>query len=392
MEATKRFYSLDANARISVKFINFTDVWRIHPIAIMAIASDFLAAQRTVKIRCVANPWVSRFLDFHGYGDLLTRGAVSNKQHGFRGLKHYLENDAKPHLYVKKLLHDVMERRQCGKDILESLEWASAELIGNVFDHAESPIGVMVQYVIQPIEGYHRFIFSVVDRGIGLQRSLGEKYRDLENDAQAIELAIQKGVTSKRENFGWGLFGSTALVRAAKGRFMLWSGSQALFISDLGRESYREMPFLNGTAIEWVLPTNTDIDIGAALQRKTNISSLELDNYEPEPGVIALKLRDESTVFSARSLGKKLRIKLLNLVENSRAKRCIVDFSAVGTVSSSFADEFLGKTAWLLGDRFSDFVKIVHISEVNGAICEVAIQGRLQKEREAATPLRVRRI
>jgi hypothetical protein len=91
-----------------------------------------------------------------------------------------------------------------------------------------------------------------------------------------------------------------------------------------------------------------------------------------------------------RVIGKKLRNKLLNLIENSGAKHCVIDFHEIGTITSSFADEFLGKAAHLFGPTFKSFVSLTNISDVNKAIIEIAIQQRLRAEEHAPIPQFIR--
>ncbi|MCA9454850.1 MAG: hypothetical protein KC584_19805, partial [Nitrospira sp.] len=69
------------------------------------------------------------------------------------------------------------------------------EVINNVFQHSQSPIGCFVCAQAYPKED--RMILSIVDFGNGFLSSLSQAYLQLRSHAKAVELAIQEGVTSK---------------------------------------------------------------------------------------------------------------------------------------------------------------------------------------------------
>ena len=54
-------------------------------------------------------------------------------------------------------------------------------------------------------------------------------------------------------------------------------------------------------------------------------------------------MSDEATSFGSRVAGTPVRIKLMNLLRMCPGQRIVVDFSGIPLVSSSFADEALGK-------------------------------------------------
>ena len=72
--------------------------------------------------------------------------------------------------------------------------------------------------------------------------------------------------------------------------------------------------------------------------------------YETESGdAVVLKLREESTGFGSRPAGRQLRTKCLNLLTAAPDKPLVLDWTAVPLVSSSFADELVGKLFASLG-------------------------------------------
>ena len=67
------------------------------------------------------------------------------------------------------------------------------------------------------------------------------------------------------------------------------------------------------------------------------------------PDAVVLKLRDESTGFGSRPAGRQLRTKCVNLLNAEPTKPLVLDWTGVPLVSSSFADELVGKLFASLG-------------------------------------------
>ncbi|MCE5312697.1 MAG: hypothetical protein LLF86_06040 [Nitrospiraceae bacterium] len=70
------------------------------------------------------------------------------------------------------------------------------EVINNVFDHSLSPIGCYIS-----AQAYHRkeqLILSILDLGIGFYQSLKQFYPEIRTDVDAIDKAVQEGVSSKK--------------------------------------------------------------------------------------------------------------------------------------------------------------------------------------------------
>jgi anti-sigma regulatory factor (Ser/Thr protein kinase) len=386
LNAAGLYFSIPEADRRRIEWVNFQDTWRIHPSGLLPVLADLLENHQAVRLRVDGNYWVERFLEIYGYDQFLRNGNVDPDSLPIKGARHYPEDGEGAHDYVRKLLHEALARQRCGRDIAESIEWATSELIGNVFHHGESPLGVLAHFVIQPT--MRRAIFTLVDTGMGILKSLSQAYPDLRTDAQAIELALQRGVTSKRENQGWGLFGSAAIIEATQGKLQVWSGRSIVVVRAGSRLDF-PMPSFNGTVIEWVLPMRRDINLASILENPNRAQSFQLERYEPTPGTVNMRLAGEASTFADRPTGRKLRNKLINLIENAQAKRCVVDFDGIGVITSSFADEFLGKTAFFYGSKFKTFVSVANASDINRAILEIAIRNRLESEANASVPMRI---
>ena len=69
------------------------------------------------------------------------------------------------------------------------------EVINNVVQHSHSPIGCFVCAQAYPQED--RLILSIVDFGKGFLNSLSQSYPQLKSNSEAINFAIQEGITSE---------------------------------------------------------------------------------------------------------------------------------------------------------------------------------------------------
>ncbi|MCY4074138.1 MAG: STAS-like domain-containing protein [Acidobacteria bacterium] len=108
--------------------------------------------------------------------------------------------------------------------------------------------------------------------------------------------------------------------------------------------------------------------------------SLHLDSSRPlaeAGGAFALRLREESAGFGSRLAGRQLRTKCLNLLNAEPAKPLLLDWTGVPLVSSSFADELVGKLFASLGPlAFSARVRNVGMDATVRGLVDKAIMER----------------
>ena len=92
-----------------------------------------------------------------------------------------------------------------------------------------------------------------------------------------------------------------------------------------------------------------------------------------------VKLKDFGTSLGSRILGKEVS----NLIDFEKEKEIILDFEGVKMVTSSFADEVIGKNCARLGlHNFFKKVQIVNTSEQIKLILKKAIMDRLAEKNE----------
>jgi STAS-like domain of unknown function (DUF4325) len=386
--AAEKFFGLPEEVRRNADTLSFSRATTIYGSGIIPVVAYYRSLKKGIRVRADRNPHAERLLRLYGYGTVLERG-FSRAAPPFSQAIRSLATDEETYPYEQIAFDDAAKRmRNVARNIVPGFYWALSELIGNVFHHAEAPDGAIVQYLVQVRN--RRLTFTLVDTGIGLLKSLSENHRNIVSDRQAIQEAIRLGVTSKRENLGMGLFGSTRIVQLTGGNMLLWSGSASMWVDSHGAFHFRDVPYFQGTVVEWQLPVDAHYDLQEALKLPEEPVIWLSDKYT-NGGLSDLKLRliDESRTFGNRAAGRKLQTKLLNLIRQSRTKHVEVDFSNVSAMSSSFVDEFIAKTMVLYGEKFDEFVSLTNLSANSRQLLESAIQHRLRAERSARTPLRV---
>jgi anti-sigma regulatory factor (Ser/Thr protein kinase) len=107
--------------------------------------------------------------------------------------------------------------------VLRAVEWVVNELADNVLVHAGAGVAGWMQVIANPQVG--RLSFTVADTGRGILESLREQFPDLVDDAAALNMAIQPGVTrSTQIGQGNGLSGSVRIAETMHGWLNLMSG------------------------------------------------------------------------------------------------------------------------------------------------------------------------
>lgn len=92
-----------------------------------------------------------------------------------------------------------------------------------------------------------------------------------------------------------------------------------------------------------------------------------------------VKLKEFGTSLGSRVLGKEVN----NLINFEKEDEIILDFDEVKMITSSFADEVVGKNCAKLGlHNFFDKVQIINTSEQIKLILKKAIMDRLVEKHE----------
>jgi hypothetical protein len=280
----------------------------------------------------------------------------------------------------KVFVSQLEENIECGPGVLEALNWCLFEVMDNVFQHSHAGAGYAM---MQLHYNNKRCVVAVADDGIGIQESFRESnvYQS-RDEYEAIMLAIQEKVTSKAKNMGNGLYGLMRVVGLNGGEMGIGSGrGQLTYKGARLSGDYRDSrPVLDamkhrGTVVDWQLDVSKQISLAAALGVAR--PNFRLEEIEDNTGEYRILVAEFEEGLGTRRSAEQVRIKLLNYL-NDGAPRLVLDFINVNVISSSFADEVLGKLALEMGlVQFINKFRLDNMSDTIEAIVNRAIQQRI---------------
>ena len=282
----------------------------------------------------------------------------------------------------------VMRNMTLDRRVIAGLEWSINEITDNVLNHAECEEGGIVQ--VTTFGDARKVAFGVADSGRGILSSLREGHPSLGTDAQAIGEAIKAGITRNPDaGQGNGIAGALRIATMSEGSFAITSGRAQIEVrvdpTTGGPDSKayeREQPErFQGTVVYAELGLEPHFHLSEALgfagDPHQPVDIIEL-LYQTETGdAIVLRMRDESTGFGSRAAGRQLRTKCMNLLNAEPTKPLLLDWAGVPLVSSSFADELVGKLFASLGPlAFSARVRNLGMDAVVRGLVDKAILQR----------------
>jgi anti-sigma regulatory factor (Ser/Thr protein kinase) len=237
---------------------------------------------------------------------------------------------------------------------LAALEWSVNEITDNVLNHAQSGIGGLVQ-VSTFQRARKRVEYIVADAGVGIPTTLRETRPGLTSDVEALQHAIREGVTrDKSIGQGNGLYGSYQICSHSKGFFQVESGYGKLVFTERSglHVTTEKVPFegtLVAAQIDFSVPHLLEESLRFGGKPYTPVDYVETHYEQHQEETVRFVIKEESQSFGSRVAGAPVRVKLSNLARMCPGQRVVVDFSDVPLVSSSFADEVLGKLFVELG-------------------------------------------
>lgn len=264
-----------------------------------------------------------------------------------------------------------------------ALEWSINELTDNVLVHSQSPVGGFVQVsTFQPNK--KRVMFIVADPGIGIPNSLKQGHPEITSDADALDKAIREGVTrDKALGQGNGLFGTFQICSHSHGFFQAESGYGRLtYYEPAGFKIRTESVPYNGTLVVAEINFSVPDLLRDALKFSGRVHEprdyVEAHYEDGDAQRVVFKVSEEANSFGSRISGRPLRNRLSNLAKMCPNQRVLIDFTDVALVSSSFADEFIGKLFAEFGpvDFISRF-QFVGLSRIVQQLIDRAVSQRL---------------
>ena len=287
-------------------------------------------------------------------------------------------NDDSQGEILDRIMELVLGNLQTDRSTLKAVEWSLGEIMDNVSSHAKSSIGGFVQATAYRHQNAVEFV--VADAGIGIPESMGMN----DDDQAALQKVINEGVTRDRtRNAGNGLFGSYQVAVLSNGAFEIRSGFGVLYLTGNSEIVSRNLnvPY-KGTSVRCKIGLDEHGLLDRALRFKAVPHDPPYDyverTLEDERGELFIEMKDRARHdFSSRHGGRRIRKIFENLLREQRS--LILDFSGVGVISSSFADEVFGRLFVDMGPRaFMTRIVMRHVDPTVEGLIDRAIVQRIK--------------
>jgi anti-sigma regulatory factor (Ser/Thr protein kinase)/biotin operon repressor len=210
-------------------------------------------------------------------------------------------------------------RRKLSRNAFGTVQYAFTEIVNNAIDHSHSKT-----CQIEASVNSYEFSFHVRDYGIGIFKSIADKYK-LSNEAEAIgDLIKGKTTTMKEKHTGEGIFFTSKIADILTFR----SHRITLIFENLQKDLIVEdTKFINGTSVFFQL----------SRQSKTKLSSI-FTEYAPEEFDYKFeKTRVMVELFKADFISRSEARRLLQGLDQFR--EVVLDFSGVRSLGQGFVDE-----------------------------------------------------
>lgn len=291
---------------------------------------------------------------------------------------------------VSGIVHSIRSKIRLESGVIESIELCLHEIMDNVLNHSlpseanDEPIGYVMAQCHQENE---TVAVAVYDNGQGILKSFeGSNYHP-ETAEEAIQLALTKNVTNGN-GAGRGMWMLASIVAASKGLIEISSDRAKYHLQhdeqSTGTPTYSKIGSeINGTtSVDFRLRTNTAIDIADALEGHTPVD-LWLEGHEADADTILFDIERESHGTGTRHAARALRTIVVN-ASRQRGQRVVLDFANTSIVSSSYADELIGKAIDELGfTRFAERFSLRNVSETNALIIDEALFSHIAQTEKA---------
>lgn len=359
--------------RLNLKFkhskivLNFEEVVKIYPYPTTAIAGciDFFKENNNIEFEMKNMPSYLRNIFFESprtvdVSKLLKHSHCLNKVWKF-------ENSDQVHALVNVFLQNIRTSIECEPGVIDACTWGLNEIMDNVIQHSEAKCGFIMAVINRKANLISVCIF---DYGIGIYKSLksSEIYAP-SNASDAISLAVQEGVTrDKKVGQGNGMWGLYNMVNLNSGIMSIISGKGGLSLSEGELRTFSSIQMINNeqqaTTVNFTLNLANDVSIKEALNGH-ELVDMYIEQMEDEFDRLIFKVSEATSGTGTRQSGFKIKNEVLNLYKKSK-KPVVIDFSEIGIISSSFADEFIGKLVIEMG--FFQFQTIFTLTNMNSTI------------------------
>lgn len=360
-------------------------------LAIIATITELRAKNLKIKIKLPSNPKIKRLFNSTNWAYFLDpqKNTKSEATHNRHLITRQFTDDKEVANIIRDFMDVVLRNMPIPKDIVSALEWSVNEICDNVLNHSESRFGGFVQ--LTTFTKREMISFAVADAGRGILDSLKEGIPTLQTDLQAIGEAIKAGVTRNKEaGQGNGLAGSLRITAMTGGSLDIVSGTGRFLATneDNKKIDSNKNQSYSGTNVSGQINMSKKFSIADALNfgapfPYASVNIIDLDYEMKDQDSLLMAMRDETTGFGTRNAGRQLKTKILNLIESKPGYPIFVDWAGIPVISSSFADEFMGKLFLELGPlNFGKIIRNLDMESIVRQLLDKAILQRLTQTKD----------
>lgn len=378
------FSRVDAACAVEI-IVEDVDLCPNRIVPVVGIADDFVARGKDVRFTVIPHSAGEKALGGFNARQLNPLAGPDNRYEvpgpAF-GRVWRFDNGAEQSALVNAMVLELDKTANLAKGVKQCFEWCLNEVTDNVLNHSSPQGGAHGYVMVQFVPDENRLKVCVFDAGIGLKQSFVGSQHDPKDAADAIRMAIGKGVTNGKGQ-GNGLWGLHEMVKIGKrGRLHIRSdGAEYLFDPAAGIESQRPSWSLAG------FPGTTVVDFQMVCSETTRLQdifgedyvSVDLwqENREQADGSLLLKVRELASGYGSRESAREVRHVVENAIDNDR-KFVVLDFDGVETCSSSFIDEFLVKLVAKYGAvTYPNSFKVVNLTGLTAGLANFSAAQRL---------------
>lgn len=284
------------------------------------------------------------------------------------------------------IIQELRRSDQFATGILEGIEWSINEIMDNVLNHSKSSCGFIMGQLHKTSK---HVVFTIYDAGIGIYKSLKHSIHAPRNNADALTLCIQAGVTrDKKVGQGNGMHGLFSLVKEGNGRLVITSERDSYHYCNGEAKTLRNKHCYPtdqrcSTTIDFQLDYSKDISIEKVLTfqgRSFDFVNLYAEQLENEQGELVFKIATQAEGTGTRESAIRLKNEILNLMKVN-SKIAILDFKGVSLVTSSFIDELVAKLLVDLGlFQFNQRIKLVNMTSLLQQTLQKSVIQRIIEE------------
>jgi len=293
------------------------------------------------------------------------------------------ENYDEVFLLVNSYLDELQKTDQFEEGVLNGLEWSLNEVMDNVIQHSNSNVG----YIMGQIHKTTKHVaFCIFDSGQGIYNSLkSSKNHNPRHPIDALTLCIKEGITrDEKIGQGNGLFGLHQIIKNNKGQMAITSNAASFYMKGDDVQTFRNLPVISwevGCAtIDFQIEYNKKVSLEDALKfggEKYTFVNFRVEDMENDSGEIEYLVKEKSQGYGTRKAGIRVRNEILNIYKESQ-KPINVDFKGISLISSSYADEVIGKLVIEFGFfGFNNVIRLKNMNKIVQSILQRSVSQRM---------------